>query len=105
MNIAKLRAQTADARAVKEAAEDAKFNGSRLHKYIDGLISQASKRGESEISENFYCMKEDVLGDKYGGPSIETVIRHYNREGFHAYSKSWCSPNGRGNTSLIISWK
>ena len=105
MDITKLRSQTATARASKEAIEDAKFNDSPLRSYIDKLIEKASKNGKYKISPNFYCMKEDVLGEKYGGPSIDTAIKHYNHEGFHAYSESWCSPNGYGNTSLIISWE
>ena len=104
MNIEDLRKQTATARASKEAIEDAKFDASPLREYIDGLITQASKRGDSKIGPNFYYTKQQILGDKYGGPSIETAIRHYLREGFHAYEESWCSPNGYGNTSLIISW-
>lgn len=105
MDITKLRSQTANARASKEAIEDAEFNDSPLRSYIDKLIEKASKNGECEISPNYYYTKEIVLGKKYGGPSIDTAIRHYNHEGFRAYLKSWCSPNGYGNTSLIISWK
>ena len=105
MDIAKLRSQTANARASKEAAEDREFNDSPLREYIDGLISRASKRGEIKIGPNFYYTKEQVLGERYGGPSIEAAIRHYLKEGFQAYQKSWCSPNGYGNTSLVISWK
>lgn len=105
MDIAKLRSQTAKARASREANEDAEFNDSPLRRHIDKLIKEAAKNGECEISPNFYCLKEQVLGEKYGGPSIEAAIRHYLKEGFQAYQKSWCSPNGYGNTSLIISWK
>ena len=105
MNIEDIRKQTESARASKEAIEDTEFNESPLREYIDGLIARASKRGESKISPNFYCAKEEVLGERYGGPSIEAAIRHYSREGFYAYMKNWCSPNGYGNTSLIISWK
>ena len=105
MNIEDIRKQTESARASKEAIEDTEFNESPLREYIDGLITQASKRGESKISPNFYYTKEEVLGERYGGPSIEAAIRHYSREGFYAYKESWCSPNGYGNTSLIISWK
>lgn len=104
MNIEDLRKQTKSARASKEAIEDAEFNASPLHKYIDGLITQASKHGESKISPNFYYTKEKVLGERYGGPSIESAIRHYSREGFYAREENWCSPNGHGNTSLVISW-
>jgi len=105
MDIAKLRSQTAKARASREASEDAEFNSSPLRKYFDKLIRAAAADGRSEVSENFYCAKEDVLGHKYGGPSIEAVIRHYSCEGFSARQEHWCSPNGYGNTSLIISWK
>ena len=52
MDIAKLRSQTANARASKEAVEDREFNDSPLREYIDGLISRASKRGESKIGPN-----------------------------------------------------
>ena len=105
MDIAKLRSQTAAARTSKEEIEDAKFNDNPLRSYIDNLIERASKNGEYEISLNYYYTKERVLGERYGGPSIEAVIRHYSREGFFARKESWLSPNGYGNTSLIISWK
>lgn len=105
MDIAKLRNQTASARTSIEASEDAEFNDSPLRRHIDKLIKKASNNGEYEISPNFYYTKEQVLGERYGGPSIEAAIRHYLKEGFHAYQKSWCSPNGYGNTSLMISWK
>lgn len=105
MDIAKLRRQTASARASREAAEDKEFSSSPLRKYFDKLIRTAAADGRSEMSENFYCAKEYILGHMYGGPSIETVIRHYSREGFSARQEHWCSPNGYGNTSLIISWK
>jgi len=105
MDITKLRSQTAAARASREANEDAEFNSSPLREYFDELIQKAAARGESKITPNFYCAKEDVLGERYGGPSIEAAIRHYTHEGFSAHQESWCSPNGYGNTSLIISWK
>jgi len=105
MDITKLRSQTASARASREANEDAEFSSSPLREYFDQLIQSASKRGESEVSPNFYYAKEQVLGERYGGPSLDAAIRHYLREGFSAHEKSWCSPNGYGNTSLVISWK
>ena len=105
MNITKLRSQTGRARASKEATEDREFNDSALRRHIDKLIKEAASCGESEVSPNYYYTKETVLGDRYGGPSIEAAIRHYSREGFSARQKSWLSPNGYGNTSLIISWK
>lgn len=105
MNITELRSQTANARASKEAIEDREFNDSALRRHIDKMIKEAASCGESEVSPNYYYTKEAVLGDRYGGPSIEAAIRHYSREGFSARQKSWLSPNGYGNTSLIISWK
>ena len=105
MNITELRSQTSNARASKEAIEDREFNDSPLRSHIDKLIKEAASCGESEVSPNYYYTKEDVLGDRYGGPSIEAAIRHYSREGFFARQKHWLSPNGYGNTSLIISWK
>ena len=105
MDIAKLRSQTATARASKEEIEDAKFNDSPLRSYINKLIEKASKNGEYEISLNYYYTKQQVFGDKYDGPSIDVAIRHYSHEGFFACEKHWLSPNGYGNTSLIISWK
>lgn len=105
MDIAKLRRQTASARASREAVEDAEFNSSRLRRHIDKLIKEAAKNGEYEISPNYYYTKEDVLGSMSGGPSIDAVIRHYSREGFSARQEHWLSRNGDGNTSLIISWK
>ena len=105
MDIAELRRQTALARASRETSEDAEFNSSPLRKYFDRLIQKASASGDSKVSPNFYYAKEQVLGERYGGPSIEAAIRHYSREGFSARQEHWCSPNGYGNTSLIISWK
>lgn len=105
MDIAKLRRQTASVRASKEAIEDAEFNSSPLRHHIDKLIKEAAKNGKYKISPNYYCTKEHVLGYRYGGPLIETAIRHYSREGFSAREEHWLSPNGYGNTSLIISWK
>lgn len=105
MDIAKLRKQTASARASKEAIEDAEFNSSPLRCYIDKLIKTAAKNGEHQISPNYYCTRNDVLGSMYGGPSIVVAIRHYSREGFSARQEYWLSPNGYSNTSLVISWK
>lgn len=105
MDITELRAQTIAARASKEAIEDTEFGSSPLRKYFDQLIQEAAGRGESKVSPNFYCAKERVLGKKYGGPSIEAAIRHYSHEGFSARKEHWCSPNGYGNTSLVISWR
>ena len=46
-----------------------------------------------------------MFGDEYDGPTLDTVIRNYRNEGFVAYSKNWLSPNGYGNTALVISWQ
>lgn len=105
MDITKLRNQTASARASKEAKENAEFSSSPLREYFDRLIKNAAANGKSEVSLNFYCTKERVLGHTYGDPSIEVAIRHYLREGFSARQEHWLSPNGYGNTSLVISWK
>ena len=105
MNITELRSQATSSRASKESVEDREFNESPLRHHIDKLIKEAAKDGEYEISPNYYYTKECVLGERYGGPSIEAAIRHYSHEGFVARQKSWLSPNGYGNTSLIISWK
>lgn len=105
MDITEIRNQTANARAAKEAREEAEFMASPLKDCIDERIQKAVNEGESEVSLNFYYTKERVLGDKYDGPTIDAVIRHYSNEGFSARHESWLSPNGYGNTSLIISWK
>ena len=104
MDIAKLRSQTASARASKEAIEDAEFNDSPLRHYIDKLIKEAAKNGKYEISPNYYYAKEFVFGYGYDGPSIDVAIRHYSNEGFSA-NQEHCSCNGYGVTLLIISWK
>ena len=105
MDITKLRNKTASAIDAKEACEEAKFLASPLKEFFDSRIQKAADEGKSELSLNFYHTKERVLGDEYSGPMIDTVIRHYRNEGFLAYSKSWLSPNGYGNTALVISWK
>ena len=111
MDIAKLRKQTAAAcaavaasRAATSAALDAEFNNSPLKEYIDRRIQEAANKGKSELSLNFFDIKERALGNRYGGPTLGAAIYHYSNEGFLVYSKSWLSPNGYGNTSLIISW-
>lgn len=105
MDITEIRNQTAAARASKEAREEAEFMASPLKNCIDERIQKAANNGESEVSLNFYYLKQCVLGDKYNGPTIDAVIRHYRNGDFLAYSKNWLSPNGYGNTALVISWK
>ena len=104
MDITELRNKTAAARASKEAREEAWFMASPLKEYIDQRIKEATNEGENKTSLNFYYIKKRVLGYEYSGPKIDAVIRHYRNEGFVAYSNTWLSPNGSGNTSLIISW-
>ena len=105
MNINELRKQSYAARARKTAADDAEFNASPLKEYIDRRIKEAAANGEIELSLNFYYTKKQVFGDEYDGPTLNTVIRNYQNEGFVAYSKNWLSPNGNGNTAIVISWK
>ena len=105
MDITKLRNQTAAARASKEALEEAEFLASPLKDFFDRRIQKAANEGKSELSLNFYYIKERELGNEYDGPTIDAVIRHYLSEGFVAYSKSWLSPNGYGNTAIVISWR
>ena len=109
MDIAKLRSQTAMARASKKAIKDAEFNDSPLWQhplwwYIDKRIKKAAKIGKYEISLNYYYAKKQVFSNKYDGPSIEAAIRHYSNEGFSVRKEYLLSPNGSGNMSLIISW-
>ena len=105
MNINEIRKQTIAAHTSKEAAEDAEFKNSPVREYFDEQIKEAVAKGKSEVSANYYYITERVLGKKYSGPSINSAIRHYTREGFAAREYSWLSPNGYGNTALIISWQ
>ena len=105
MDITKLRNQTAAARASKEALEEAEFLASPLKAFFDRRIQEAADEGKSELSLNLYYIKERELGDKYDGPTLAAVIRHYMNEGFIAWHESWLSPTGYGNTNIIISWR
>ena len=105
MDITKLRNQTAAARASKEEFEEAEFLASPLKEFFDRRIQEAADEGKSELSLNFYYIKERELGNKYDGPTLAAVIRHYLSEGFIAWHESWLSPNGYGNTSIVISWR
>ena len=105
MDITELRNKTAAARASKEAREEAEFMASPLKEFLDRRIKEAAAEGKSVVSLNFYYIKERVLGNKYRGTTIDAVIRHYRNSDFLAYSKNWLSPNGSGNTALVISWK
>ena len=105
MDITEIRNQSAASRASKEAREEAEFMASPLKAFFDRRIKEAAAGGKSELSLNFYYIKERELGDKYSGPTIGAVIRHYLSEGFIAWHESWLSPTGYGNTSLVISWK
>ena len=105
MNANELRKQSYSARARKTASLDAEFNASPLKNYIDRRIKEAAREGETKRSFNFYYTKKLVFDDEYDGPSLDTVIRNYRNEGFVAYSENWLSPNGYGNTALVISWE
>lgn len=105
MDITKLRNQTAAARASKEELEEAEFLASPLKDFFDRRIQEAANEGKSELSLNFYYIKERELGNKYNGPTLAAVISHYLSEGFAAWHKSWLSPNGYGNTNIVISWR
>ena len=105
MDITTLRKQTAASRVSKENREEAWFMASPLKEYIDQRIQEAANEGENKTSLNFYYIKKRVLGYEYSGPKIDAVIRHYRNEGFVSYSKSWISPNGDGNTAIVISWQ
>ena len=105
MDITKLRNQTATARASKEELEEAEFLASPLKEFFDRRIQEAADEGKSELSLNFYYIKERELGNKYDGPTLAAVIRHYMSEGFIAWHESWLSPTGYGNTNIIISWR
>ena len=105
MDITELRNLTAAARASKEAREEAEFVASPLKAFFDRRIKEVAAEGKSELSLNFYYIKERELGNKYDGPTLAAVIRHYLSEGFIAWHESWLSPTGYGNTSIIISWR
>ena len=105
MDITELRNLTAAARASKEAREEAEFVASPLKAFFDRRIKEVAAEGKSELSLNFYYIKERELGDKYVGPTLGAVIRHYLSEGFAAWHESWLSPNGYGNTNIVISWR
>lgn len=104
MDITKIREQTAAARAFKEELEKVEFLYSPLKELFDRRIQKAASKGKGELSLNFFDIKERVLGERYGGPTIDTVIRHYSNEGFDVRKENLLSPNGSGNMSLIISW-
>ena len=92
MDIAKLRKQTAAAcaavaasRAATAAALDAEFNNSPLKEYIDCRIQEAANKGKSELSLNFFDIKERER------LAIGTVVLHSARQFITTRTKaSWC---------------
>lgn len=84
MDFTKIYNQTAAIRATNESREDIEFKNSQLHKYINNQIYKAAAKGKNNVCLGFYTIKEYVLGDKYGGPTIDAVIRHFSNEGFGA---------------------
>ena len=105
MDITELRNKTAAVQAAKESVENSEFINSPLKACIDSKIQEAADRGESTLSLEFYCLKQRKLGSRYGGPMIDTVIRHYQNEGFIAWPKYWWAAEGYSNVSLNISWR
>ena len=90
----------------KEVREEAEFVVSPLKDFFDRRIKEAAGEGRWEVSLNFYDVKERIFGDKFVGPKIDAVVRHYQNGGFAACRKSWiCTQTGEGETAIVISWK
>ena len=85
MNIAEISNQTAAIRASREACEDTEFINSPLRKYIDNQIYKAAAVGKNNVCLGFCTIKERVLGDRYGGPTIEAAERYYKNKGFDVF--------------------
>ena len=85
MNIAEISNQTAAIRASREACEDIEFINSPLRKYIDNQIYKAAAVGKNNVCLGFCTIKERVLGDRYGGPTIEAAERYYKNKGFDVF--------------------
>ena len=84
MDIAEISNQAAVIRASREAREDIEFINSPLRKYIDNQIYKAAAKGKNNVYLGFCTIKECVLGDRYGGPTIEAAVRYYKNKGFGA---------------------
>ena len=104
MDITEIRSRTNSVRATKEAQEDAMFETSRMRKWLDSEIKRAADCGEDHIGPNWYYMCGVLYRSRYDGPSIDAAVRYYQNKGFNASIQHWCSPNGDGNTGLVIHW-
>ena len=104
MNIAEIRNKTIAARGAKNADFAAQFRNSPLREYIDKRINEVAEEGESELWLDFYATKKRILGHKYGGPLMSSVIHHYQNEGFTATSQVAPAPDGYELIALVISW-
>ena len=104
MNAAEIRNKTVAARAAKNAEWAAQFRNSPLKEYIDKRINELAEEGESELWLDFYAIKQRILGYKYCGPLLSSVIHHYQNEGFTATSRVAPAPDGYEMVALVISW-
>ena len=103
MNIAEIRNKTIAARGTKNSKFADEFNASPLREYIDKRIHEVAEEGESELWLDFYATKKRLLGYKYRGPDMSSVIHHYQNEGFTATSRRDVA-NGSEIIALVISW-
>ena len=104
MNIAEIRNKTIAARAAKNSKFADEFKNSPLKEYIDKRINEVAEEGESELWLDFYAVKQRILGHKYGGPLMSSVIHHYQNEGFTATPRHAPAPDGYEIIALVISW-
>ena len=101
MNIAEIRRKTAAARASNDAFLIKEFSNSPLKKYINKQIHKAAEKGESELWLDFYTIKQSMLGEKYGVPTMSSAIHYYQNKGFEATS---CRMPCSENVAIVISW-
>lgn len=102
MNIAEISNQTAAIRASMEACEDIEFINSPLRKYIDNQIYKAAAVGKDNVCLDFCTIKERVLGDRYGGPTIEAAERYYKNKGFGVFDDVFTG--SEDEDSIYIYW-
>ena len=105
MTIIEIRNKTAAAQASKATIRAKEFINSPLKDFIDKQIEELAAEGKNELWLNFDYTTERVLGERYGEPLISSVIHHYQNKGFTAWDELWRSPDGYGNTALVISWQ
>ena len=102
MNITEISNQTAAIRASREACEDIEFINSPLRKYIDNQIYKAAAVGKDNVCLGFCTIKERVLGDRYGGPTIEAAERYYENKGFGVFDDVFTG--SEDEDSICIYW-